>query len=183
MTAEVGQYGTFTGVVRVRQRVVTPTVIAPLSGRTCVAYRLFIDEAIAGQTLPWLRRAVSTGGVGFLLDGDGALALVEWAHVALDVPVDYHVESGSTRPRKAHVALLEAHGLPTRGDYRYLEGAVLAGDTVAVTGTALTAPDIDGELFRGYREHASDVLRLVGSQAKPLWLRSQPRPEGRLGPR
>ena len=99
------------------------------------------------------------------------------------MPVDHHIEPGGSRPSKAQQALLVAHALPLRGDYRYLEGAVLAGDTVAVTGTALTAPDIDGELFRGYREHASDVLRLVGSQAQPLWLRAQLRPEGRLGPR
>ena len=46
-TGEPGQYGTFTGVVRLRPRVAAPTVIAPLSGRACVAYRLFIDEAIA----------------------------------------------------------------------------------------------------------------------------------------
>jgi len=141
------------------------TLVAPITGRTCVTYDAAVIERPPDDGP---RRVVARGvrGTPFVIaDGTGKL-LVDPRGAFSRVGSDHGVEVGAYSPTK----VADPDFLPEvapRADLRFDEGVLTIGERVAVTGVigATGGPDDDPV----YRRLATTALRLTGSPtASPI---------------
>jgi len=160
-----GTWVRVTGVVRVADE----TLVAPLSGVTCVVFRARIT---AGRNLA--RRAVRPREqlvmVPFVLDrgAEGTVA-IEGRHVLLDVP--RRNLRKLDRARGNQFALAQGVSLKDAARAIYEETVVEPGAMVSVAGLMMKDPatepaPVSTEL--GFREAPPPALRLAGNADHPL---------------
>jgi hypothetical protein len=136
------------------------TVVAPISGRQCVAFNVMVEQS-QGKRTPI--RFTEDDCTTFLLEDATGKALVSPTLARLVVSTDAHRRSGVFEdPTPQMITLLDDHGVDYKGIFlnnetRYVEGILEEGETVAVLGLAHWEPDPDpGTAARGgYRERAT----------------------------
>jgi len=133
------------------------TLIAPLSGRVCVAWAVKVHEYDAVMRT-WDVIIDASEGVLLTVADDTGRALVH-AHVAtLVLGPDRHERTIlSSAPSPALDGLLRAHGLTPHGavfnkTLRAEEAVILPDQRVGVSGTGHRVPDPSASSQSGYRE-------------------------------
>lgn len=156
-------------------RTLDGTLIAPLSGRPCVAYEIVLSENTRNSHRDLAREA---RGVPFVLEDDGGRAVIDPAGAEYALDLDRRAAGGgeaTTRPELA--AMFERLGLPatlgTRRTISLREGVIEPGERVAVLGVAAREPDPTA-VPAGYRGDAPTRLRLAGSPRYPLVISDHP---------
>jgi hypothetical protein len=152
------------------------TLIAPLTGRTCVFYEALIEEFVSqGKSGNWRVRVREVRGVPFVVDDGTGRAIVDPRIARVDVKIDATTRSGTfDAPTPIEEAFLHRHGMSGQGmifnkRLRYREGAIEVGEPVAVMGNPVREPDTDAAArARGYREGPPERLRLGGSPDHPI---------------
>lgn len=140
------------------------SLIAPLSGRRCVLYRVVVEER-EGENGRWTAVIERTRFVPFLLRDDTGHARICPAAPDVAIVQDRHYESGTfLDATPALEAFLAEHGRRSTGllgfnkAMRYLEGVLEEGELVAVVGQGRWEADPDAETTAGaatgYRERA-----------------------------
>jgi hypothetical protein len=157
-----------TGIVRPLDE----TLVAPLSGRTCVAYRSRVVGGLTrlhfpGETMQLRPFVLDLGDEEIVVAGEHAIFGLPPLPLA---PRDPEREA-SFAARHALPSRPDAYGFPTAGTHaRFSEVALEPGARVAVGGTLLLVPPdeppADGEL--GFREPPPPERRIVGNRAHPL---------------
>jgi hypothetical protein len=155
-----------TGIVRALDE----TLTSPLSGRTCVLFRVRVG---AGPMSAFpSRRARMSAPIErfelrpFLLDrGADGVAVIDGDYAELDLPVSRSWELAPTLREQFRAA----HGLRDDQLHRCEEIVLASGTPITVIGFAMLdasfAPPT-GEV--GFRDGAPPRLRLTGSRARPL---------------
>lgn len=163
------------GRVTGHARILDGTLVAPLSGRRCVAYEIVLAENTHNSHREIAREA---RGVPFLLEDDSGRAVIDPADAAYALDLDRRATGGgedTTRPELA--AMFERLGLPatlgTRRKIALREGVIEAGERVSVLGVAAREPDPTAAPA-GYRDAAPTRLRLAGSRRDPLVISDHP---------
>ena len=167
-TAE-GAHVRVTGVVRVFER----SLVAPLSGRACVAYRSRASARSPGNRSPGKAPLVSFTPeslviVPFVLDrGAEGAVLVHGDHALFDVPA---VDLSDCDPERRHQFLI-LHGLTSEHNVTagFKELVIEPGMTITVVGVMMKdmalAPPSDELAFR---EAPAPTVQLTGNRAHPL---------------
>jgi hypothetical protein len=162
------------GTVRVLDR---STLLAPLSGVTCVAYLLEViatDRAGDVHLLIYDKKAVP-----FVLAHEGHHALVDPQHSQLLVSVahELRVRDGFPADPRPREVLERYQARPSWGStraIRYREWVVEPGQSVSIAGVGRREVDPHAVVERGYRDHARQRLRFVGSEQLPLLVGDDP---------
>ena len=162
--APEGETVRVTGIVRVADE----TLVAPLSGLTCVVSRSQVSVG-AKITSRAVRPRETVHMVPFLIDrGDEGIVHVEGKHALLDLPPLHRRDLDSERC----IRLLVVHGYSRRDMRRavFAETIVAAGDRVSLSGLVMKdvneAPPGDEE--RGFREALPTTIRIAGNAEHPL---------------
>ena len=155
-----------TGVVRVGDE----TLVAPISGRTCVVYRSRVMSA-GGFVRRAFKPRESFAMVPFTLerDGDGVAVAIEGRHALLDVPNAKLPPPRTSEERERRVSFLALHGIRAGAGGVFEEVLIEAGMRITIAGLMMkdiSAIPPEGEA--GYREEAPASLRLAGDIAHPL---------------
>lgn len=161
-----------------RARGAEPLLSAPLTGRTCIAYKVVV---IADRDAPPV--AVDTRCVRFELTDDSGTALITDRDGELQLATDWSVTAGgTTEPLNRQLAeyLATIGQKATFWRTLRLEESVIADDTpVAVLGIARRVSDPDPQRVDHYRELPTR-LAVEGSAARPLWINGDPALVARL---
>lgn len=151
---------------------------APLTGRECAAWTVTVEDQ-GGKS----RRTVIDDRaevVSFFVEDDVGRAFIEG--VATHVIVrDAHFRQGFLEaPTPRMTEFLHARGEDPKGvifhrSLEYREGAIEAGETVAVLGIGRWEPDPDPEAMsrRGYRDRAMR-LRISPPPTQPILVSDEP---------
>lgn len=167
------QEGRLVGNVRALPR----TLIAPLTGRTCVYYLVVVEQALL---LGWQEYYIDRCGAAFALDDTSGTAIINPTRAGVELAFDYRaVIRSSDEPTPAQRAVLARAVLARqgyRGDgddlLRFSEAVLSAGDRVTVVGTGRHSPDVASSTELDYRSAIPVRLHLEGSDAAPLSIRS-----------
>ena len=152
-----------TGVVRVAE----DTLVAPLSGRTCVVAR---SQVTIGYRLTSraMRPQELVQMVPFVLDrGSDGIVRVEGHHVLLDLRPLPRREL--ERGRREHFLVLQGYTVRDARRAIFAETLVEPGDRVSVSG--LVMKDLSSEPPReelGFREPVPTSIRIAGNAEHPL---------------
>lgn len=161
-TAKVGAYVRIVG-----QIVDGGTLVAPITGRTCVSFDAVILENQPG------RKVVTRGlrGTPFIVDDGTGKILVDprgaFIHVVYDTS-----EVGPLDPTKVADPDLLAPLASRRGDFRFDEGILAIGERITVTGLITAASSADDDPV--YRRLAPTELRLTGASDRPAVVSERP---------
>lgn len=163
------------GRVTGQARTLDGTLIAPLSGRRCLAYEITLHENTHNSHRALAREA---RGIPFVLEDGSGHAVIDPAGAEYALDMDHTAAGGTTttiRPELA--AMFERLGLPatlgTRSKIALCEGVIEAGERVSVLGIATREPDPTAAPT-GYRDDAPTRLRLAGSRRYPLVISDHP---------
>lgn len=152
-------------------RLLDETLVAPLSGRTCVAYRSRVwpgwhtGAPFSAETMQLRPFVLDLGDEEIIVAGDHAIFGLPPLELA---PRDLEREASFI----ARHALAVQHGLFGRSASRarFAEVALEPGARVAVGGTLVLVPrdepPTDNE--RGFRDPPPPSQRIVGNRARPL---------------
>jgi hypothetical protein len=157
-------------------RFIDEPLLAPLSGRRCAHYELFVDVWDSGEwrTLLHLRDSRD-----FLLVDTSGRARVQLPAPEVAALVDLSRSSGAgRRPTSELVAFLARHRIPAfQGgqprELRYVEGCLEEGDEIAVLGWAEKEPDPDPSATSSYREIGQRVV-FLHRDGQPLLVTDDP---------
>jgi hypothetical protein len=158
------------------------TLRAPLTGRTCVAYVVHVEERVSnGKTTTWTPRIHEVKSVPFTVDDGTGRALVDPGQAQLLVEMDSTTRSGPfDEATAAEAGFLERHGMAAKGwflrkNLRYLEGVIEPGERVAVLGRAVREPD-PGAVAQvtGYRDELPTRVRIGGTKEQPIIVSDRP---------
>lgn len=150
------------GTVRMLQQ-----LVAPLSGRPCVAYRTVckLREAVATHSEAAAGELVQEQTVMFALDRPGESSIVvDGSYVRLDMPsLPYSAMDGAARE-----AFLTARGVSIRyAQYAdWSEQIIEVGSQIAVAGTVMHDAGGAGEMYRD----GSTQIRMAGNPQFPLMI-------------
>lgn len=141
-------------------------LVAPLSGRPCVAWVVVVEEREqAGKTSHWHEVVRDVLAQRFMLDDGTGRAVVEAQRPAVALHRDGHFQSGTFNDASPRLeAFLERYGLKSTGmlgfnkQMRYYEGVIEAGERASAYGTARLEPDPEGGGGAGYRTAAMRVV-------------------------
>ncbi|HUQ08078.1 MAG TPA: GIDE domain-containing protein [Kofleriaceae bacterium] len=158
------------------------TLQAPFTGRSCVFYEATVEEyRSSGKTGSWRQVVREARGVSFVLDDETGRAIVDPGGARVDVDIDMTTRSGTfDDATPVEEAFLERHGLRSTGwvfnkSFRYREGVIEIGETIAVMGQGVREPDPDAVgKVGGYRSGPPTRLRLGGSARHPILLSDAP---------
>ena len=166
-------------VVRVHGTVTAgATIIAPLTGRSCVFYEAVVEERVSnGKSSSWRQRVREVRGVPFVIDDGTGRTLVDPTNAEVDVHLDATLRSGFLDdPTPTEQAFLQRHAQAGQGwvfnkQLRYREGVIEVGERIAAMGRPVREPDPDavGQVG-GYRDALPTRVRLGGSPAHPIVL-------------
>lgn len=141
-----------------------PLLIAPVSGRACVAYMVRVSRYGGRKRGRAQRDGVReiSNAVDFAVNDATGRAVVRAAMAQLALTLERADQSDSLCPPSARIgAFLEEHGLTSEGEaFRYDEGALVPGERVAVFGAGHHEA-LDDESARsatGYREQAKRLV-------------------------
>jgi hypothetical protein len=147
-------------------------LVAPISGRTCAAWIVEVQEWPAWETI-----AVEQATQSFVLRDDSSRpALVRAARAS--VLVDKDASFWPAQPTGAMRALLRRHDVREEGyfgsptPYRYCEGVLEPGETITVVGRARLEFDPSG-VGGSYREPPVHAVFDAAPHA-PLWILDGP---------
>jgi hypothetical protein len=154
------------------------TVIAPLTGRSCVFYEAVVEERVSnGKSSSWRQRVREVRGVPFVIDDGTGRTLVDPTHAEVDVDLDESMRSGFLDdPTPTEMAFLERHAQDGQGwlfnkHLRYREGVIAVGERIAAMGRPVREPDPDAVGHAGgYRDERPTRVRLGGSPQHPIVL-------------
>ncbi|MBI4018895.1 MAG: hypothetical protein HY364_01415 [Candidatus Aenigmarchaeota archaeon] len=124
---------------------------SPFSGRKCVWYRYTIEEyRTSGKHHYWALVKNGDSGVPFFVKDETGSVLVNPKGAEVDVPMDYHCDSGFGKDPPARVKkFLKSSALGFEGLFginstmRYREYFIAPGDKVYIMGTAADNPHIE----------------------------------------
>lgn len=160
-----GEVVRVTGVVRIAEG----TIVAPISGRTCVVFRSRATDSM------WsVRRAMlpkeSFEMVPFIVErATGERVAIEGRHALLDLPNLKLPAPRTADLRERRTLFMKMHGIETRHTGVFEEVVVEEGMKITVAGLMmkdLAEEPPDGET--GYRDEAPARLRLAGDVEHPL---------------
>ncbi|MBA3454873.1 MAG: hypothetical protein H0T42_17425 [Deltaproteobacteria bacterium] len=164
-----GDHVRVTGVVRV----LDDTLIAPLSGRTCVAYRARATvHTVRPGTYVLLPKPDSFVLVPFLIEGTDHVVLIDGDRAVFDLPLTKL--TGSERQQR----FMTLHGYTSQLGVgaSFREVVVEPGMVVTVAGVLMRdvalAPTVDESTFRA---GPPPTLRLSGNREHPLAIGLAPR--------
>ena len=145
--------------VRIIGRVVAgEPLVAPVTGRACVAY----DAAISWGTERVVGRR-DVRGAPFLVEDDTGRAQIDPRGAFVLLHYQHTVEPGDPARLVTHDPGFRA-GLPPRWDWVVTEGTLAIGDTVAVIGRV----EADSGEDPVYRQASGPGRRIVGAADRPL---------------
>lgn len=145
-------------------RAIGSTVIAPLSGRDCVAFYVRVEGQIGLRGTAMKVHLVEQGGIPFVIEDGTGRAIVDPQHANIVVKLDDNAIVTETSARAN--AFCERHGLVLgHGLLHYHEGVIEVGEQVTVLGAGVQAPDPEAPPYRG---DPVMVLRLAGSPESPI---------------
>jgi hypothetical protein len=135
------------------------TVIAPLSGRICLAYFVRVSDKTYGDgqhQQPDLELAAESGGTPFLLEDETGTAIIDPDGARCVLAIDDKMgTTGDTNDRqRAFLERYAAHDL-THDWIRWYEGIVSAGERIAVVGYGTRG---DGRLRMSSSPHLPLVI-------------------------
>jgi hypothetical protein len=144
------QEGTVVRIVGTLENLVQP-LTAPISGRACVAWHAVVEAGNGGARQSDWRTVIDTGqyvGEFLLRDATGVARVRVTSRPRVAIVKDSHAGSGPFNQVPPHVeAFLRSYGEASTGvlgfnrNMRYQEGALQAGEQVAVIGKASFEPD------------------------------------------
>ncbi len=158
------------------------TMQAPFTGRTCVYYEAAVEEyRSSGKTGSWRQVVREVRSVAFVLDDGTGRAIVDPSGARVAVDIDMTTRSGTfDDATPVEEQFLTRHGLRSSGwvfnkSFRYREGVIEIGETIAVMGQGVREPDpaAVGKVG-GYRSGPPTRLRLGGSSRHPILLSDAP---------
>lgn len=157
-----GDHVRVTGIVRV----LDGTLIAPLSGRACVAYRARASvHSVRPGTNVLLPKPHSHLLVPFLLEGPDEVVLVDGDHAVFDVPSTKLTSS----ERKHQFMTLHGYTSQHGAGAGFREVVIEPGMKVTVVGVVMRdvalAPAVDEHTFRS---GPPPTIRLSGNREHPL---------------
>jgi hypothetical protein len=168
-------FGKVVGVVRPSNK---RLLEAPLTGRLCVYYEVYVD-AMSGESLVRTLAGEQEGIAFVLVDGE-ARALVDPAHALLSTEIDVMSTSTLRLVSDRQQALLVRFGLSGErvrfsDGLRYREAVIEADKRIAVFGGGVREPDpeADSQSYRG--EGVPTRLCLIGTSKFPLFISDDPR--------
>jgi hypothetical protein len=152
-------------------------LVAPLTGRPCAYYEAIVEEyRSTGKRGSWYPVIREQQGQDFLLDDGQGTARVIMAHASVALVKDTHFRSGLFQDATPVLEqFLARHGRQSQGwlfnkNLRYREGAIEAGELVAVCGAGVHEPDPDPRAASGgYREQAMRLV-LTARPDAPLYV-------------
>lgn len=158
------------------------TLQAPFTGRSCVFYEATVEEyRSSGKTGSWRQVVREAVGVPFVLDDGTGRAIVDPRGARVAVDLDMTTRSGTfDDATPVEEQFLSRHGLRSTGwvfnkSFRYREGVIEIGETIAVMGQGVREPDPDAVgKVGGYRSGPPTRLRLGGSARHPILLSDAP---------
>lgn len=133
-------------------------LVAPLSGRACVAWRVIVRERRGGKNKHWVKVVEEESAIDFVLVDPSGRARVDGTALSLALDVD---ASGGTGFFQQDVPQLERflsdRGISTRGfifgkTLQYKEGVLELGEKVTVAGSATWEKDPTQRARGGYRD-------------------------------
>ncbi len=153
---------TATGVVRGRGE----TLVAPLTGRACIAYesrgRLFQTRA----SIELLAAPAELASLPFVVATRGGDVLVAGTSLAFAVPPERLVE----RSEAHELAFLARHGVgrDRHDEVQFDEVIITAGSRVSIRGVVVVERDGRAAGERGYRDDAPTTIRLAPHGDTPV---------------
>lgn len=153
------------------------TLMAPVSGRPCVLWVLEVIENL-GEDWPSLRILRAQRGVPFVLEEDGARAIVEPESAVASLVFDHTSQSYGARADELQKRVLSeylAHRDFTHTvDLAFHEAIIEVGEKVSVVGSGTREPDPHAA-SAAYRDGGRTRLRLTSSEKYPLSITDDPR--------
>jgi hypothetical protein len=163
--------------------IVGDSLAAPLTGRRCVYFEVTVEEyRSSGKSGSWRTIIREKQGVPFRVRDATGKAMVNLGAARMAVVKDAHFRSGTFNDATPELeAFLERYGKKSTGflgfnrKLRYKEGALEAGEEVAVAGRGMWEPDPDPEpgAAGGYRD-APRRLVMTGGRNLPLLVSDDP---------
>ena len=138
-------------------------LLAPLSGRRCAHYEMFVEVWEGGD---WRTVLHLRDSRDFLLVDASGRARVQMPAPEVAAVVDLRRNSGSgRRPTSELLEFLARHRVPAfegglAREMRYFEGCLEEGEEIAVLGWAEEEPDPDPRATSSYREMAKRIVFL-----------------------
>lgn len=155
-----------TGVVRVAEA----SLVAPISGKTCVVYRSRVTDSLWSVRRIMLPKE-SFEMVPFVVERDnGERVAIEGKHALLDLPNTKLPSPKTVELRERRTSFQKMHGIDSGHSATFEEIVIEDGMKITVAGLmmkdlAVEAPT-DGEA--GYRDDIPATLRLAGDLDHPL---------------
>jgi len=156
-----------TGVVRLLEE----TLVAPLSGRACVAYRSRVSSSTPAHATT-ATNVSATAGRGettqlrpFVLDlGSAGTVVVDGEHALFGLPPQKLVP----RQPEREASFLARHALG-QGRANFSEVALQIGARVTVGGTLMLVPrEVPPTIELGFRDPIPPAREIIGSRERPL---------------
>ncbi|HVV83013.1 MAG TPA: GIDE domain-containing protein [Kofleriaceae bacterium] len=152
------------------------TLIAPLTGRRCVAYVAQVEQRVStGKTTYWKGLIDEVRHHPFTIDDGTGKAIIDPGQAKLLIEMDSTSRSGTfDDATPAESEFLARHQIDSKGWFlnkslRYLEGVIEPGERVAVLGRAVREPDPEAARdATGYRDALPTRVRIGGSKDQPI---------------
>lgn len=158
-------------------------LIAPITGRRCVAFHAVIESASQELGEVWSPYAQERAAVDFAITDGSGRAIVEAATTRFDWESSRRGGATNDLPPSARELLarqhFELHARPLPKKLRYVERALEIGTEVAVVGWPVREPDRDAPAHvTGYREGPPTRLRFTGTPTAPVFVSDDPEAAG-----
>jgi len=155
-----GHHARVSGTVRA----VGSTIVAPFSGRACVAFYVRVEGQIGPRGSSMRVKLAEQGGILFAIEDASGHAIVDPQHAKLVLKLDANaIVTETSAPANAFAErhrLVISHGL-----LHYYEGVIEVGEQVSVLGAGTRVPDPEAPPYRG---DPAMVFRLAGSADSPI---------------
>jgi len=153
-----------------RVRALGELLVAPITGRDCVAYSVTVlEQSDRGSAIR------ETKAMPFALDDGSGRALVDPTDARIAIDNGATVQTGMLNdPTPAAEDLLRRHGKRPRHSLLYREAVVTDGESIAVLGAGTREPDPDAPPVESYRGAPRTRLRLTSSAKHPLVISDDP---------
>ncbi|MBA2542933.1 MAG: hypothetical protein H0V17_25020 [Deltaproteobacteria bacterium] len=162
-----GQLARIVGTVKPLEH----TVVAPVSGETCVYYHAVVDRKIKGE---WQRLIDQVHGIPFILEDDSGHVYIDAKRAQLTTQ---HLRFyPAIHPDPLFDRFLIAHGVSVmiKEHLRVHEMRIDIGATFTVLGAGVADIDPRAAHPENYREHKATRLSFAGAKKYPLVISDDP---------